>query len=79
MQKPNSGRVVVVTGASAGVGRATMRAFAREGAHIGLVARDTESLHVAAREVDQHGEKGLAIPVEVSSSGEWTGVIVDWG
>jgi NADP-dependent 3-hydroxy acid dehydrogenase YdfG len=37
-------RVVVVTGASAGVGRATVRAFASEGAHIGLIARDMETL-----------------------------------
>jgi NADP-dependent 3-hydroxy acid dehydrogenase YdfG len=37
-------RVVVVTGASAGVGRATVRAFAGEGAHIGLIARDMETL-----------------------------------
>lgn len=50
MQKPNSSRVVVVTGASAGVGRATVRAFALEGVHIGLIARDTEGLHAAARE-----------------------------
>jgi NAD(P)-dependent dehydrogenase (short-subunit alcohol dehydrogenase family) len=55
-------RVVVVTGASAGVGRATVRAFAREGTHVGLIARDTEGFHVAAREVNQQGGKGLAVP-----------------
>ncbi|HEY4360036.1 MAG TPA: SDR family oxidoreductase [Bryobacteraceae bacterium] len=68
MRKPNSGRVVVVTGASAGVGRATVRAFAREGARIGLIARDTEGLHAAAREVDQLGGKGLSVPADVADA-----------
>ena len=36
--------IVVITGASAGVGRATVRAFARRGAHIGLVARGRDGL-----------------------------------
>ena len=59
-------KVVVVTGASAGVGRATVRAFAAEGARVGLIARDTEGLYVAAREVDQSGGKGLAVPADVA-------------
>jgi short-subunit dehydrogenase len=70
MQKPNSSRVVVVTGASAGVGRATARAFALEGAHVGLIARDTEGLHVAAREVSERGGKGLAVPADVADSNQ---------
>ncbi len=68
MQKPNSVRVVVVTGASAGVGRATTRAFAREGAHVGLIARDTEGLHVAAREMSDLGGRGLAVPADVAEA-----------
>jgi NADP-dependent 3-hydroxy acid dehydrogenase YdfG len=39
--------VVVITGASAGVGRATVRAFARDGARIGLLARGRDGLEVA--------------------------------
>jgi short-subunit dehydrogenase len=68
MQKANSPRVVVVTGASAGVGRATVRAFASEGAHIGLIARETKGLHVAAKEVDEAGGKGLAVPADVANA-----------
>ncbi|HEX3875783.1 MAG TPA: SDR family oxidoreductase [Bryobacteraceae bacterium] len=68
MEKTNKGRVVVVTGASAGVGRATVRAFAREGCRVGLLARDTEGLHVAAREVDELGGKGLAVPTDVADA-----------
>jgi NAD(P)-dependent dehydrogenase (short-subunit alcohol dehydrogenase family) len=66
--KQSSPRTVVVTGASAGVGRATVRAFARQGARVGLLARDTEGLHNAAREVNELGGKGLAIPVDVADA-----------
>lgn len=59
---------MVVTGASAGVGRATIRAFAREGAYVGLLARDTEGLHTAAREAGQLGGKGLAVPVDIADA-----------
>ena len=67
MKQANS-RTVVITGASAGVGRATARAFAREGARVGLLARDTEGLHAAAREVNELGGKGLAIPTDVADA-----------
>ena len=70
MSNPKSDRVVVVTGASAGVGRATIRAFAREGARVGLIARDTEGLHVAAREVGELGGKGLAVPADVADANQ---------
>jgi short-subunit dehydrogenase len=41
---------VVVTGASAGAGRATARAFARHGARLALIARTSEGLEAARRE-----------------------------
>jgi NAD(P)-dependent dehydrogenase (short-subunit alcohol dehydrogenase family) len=59
-------KVVVVTGASAGVGRATARAFARRGARIGLVARGTDGLEGARREVAEAGSEAIAVPTDVA-------------
>lgn len=58
--------VVVVTGASAGVGRATVQAFARRGAHIGLLARGKDGLEGARRDTEKLGGKGLVLPTDVS-------------
>ena len=60
--------VVVITGASAGVGRATVRAFAREGAHIGLVARGRDGLEGARAEVEAAGGRALVLPLDVSDA-----------
>ena len=57
---------MAVTGASAGVGRAVVRAFAREGAHVGLMARGTEGLEAAAEEVRRQGGRALVLPLDVS-------------
>ncbi|HWA98740.1 MAG TPA: SDR family oxidoreductase [Pirellulales bacterium] len=59
-------KVVVITGASAGVGRATVRAFARRGARIGLLARGAAGLAAAQREVEQLGGQAIALPTDVS-------------
>lgn len=58
--------VVVVTGASSGVGRAVARRFASDGALIGLLARGERALVATAEEVDERGGKGLAIPTDMS-------------
>ena len=58
--------VVVVTGASAGVGRATVREFARRGAHLGLIARAPDGLESAKREVEDAGGKALVFPADVA-------------
>ena len=57
---------VVITGASAGVGRATIREFAKYGAHIGLIARGQERLEEAAREVREAGGRALVLPLDVT-------------
>ncbi|MGH9502840.1 MAG: SDR family oxidoreductase [Terriglobales bacterium] len=60
--------VVVITGASAGVGRATVREFARHGASIGLVARGLDGLRAAKREVEAAGGRALVLPADVSDA-----------
>ena len=58
--------VVVITGASAGVGRATAQAFARRGARIGLIARGKEGLEGAQREVEAAGGQSVIHLVDVA-------------
>lgn len=60
--------VVVITGASAGVGRATAHAFAKRGARIGLLARGTDRLASTAEEVKALGGQAISIPTDVADS-----------
>jgi NAD(P)-dependent dehydrogenase (short-subunit alcohol dehydrogenase family) len=60
--------VVVITGASAGVGRAAVRKFARHGARIGLLARGTDGLKAARGEVEELGSEALVIPTDVADA-----------
>lgn len=62
--------VVVITGATAGVGRATVRRFARDGAKIGLLARDPDRLKETQRDVERLGGKAAAISVDVADAGK---------
>jgi NAD(P)-dependent dehydrogenase (short-subunit alcohol dehydrogenase family) len=68
MKSKNKPQVVVITGASAGVGRATVQAFARKGARIGLLARGQAGLDGAVRDVKNLGGEALAIPTDVADA-----------
>jgi NAD(P)-dependent dehydrogenase (short-subunit alcohol dehydrogenase family) len=57
-----------VTGASAGLGRAIVREFAREGAQLGLIARGQERLETTRAEVEQLGGRGLVLPLDVADA-----------
>jgi NADP-dependent 3-hydroxy acid dehydrogenase YdfG len=54
--------VVVITRASTGVGRATVRKFAKHGARIGLIARGVDGLKAAQKEVEELGGKRSSFP-----------------
>ncbi|HET7274212.1 MAG TPA: SDR family oxidoreductase [Longimicrobiaceae bacterium] len=68
MDDEKRGQVVVITGASAGVGRATAQAFARRGARIGLIARGIDGLEGAKRDVEALGGEALVLPCDVADA-----------
>jgi NAD(P)-dependent dehydrogenase (short-subunit alcohol dehydrogenase family) len=59
-------QTVVVTGASAGIGRATARLFGERGARVALIARGQAGLDGAARDVEEAGGTALAISADVA-------------
>lgn len=59
-------QTVVITGASAGIGRATAQLFGQRGANVALLARGAAGLEGAARDVEAGGGKALAIPTDVA-------------
>ena len=63
-------RVAIVTGGSAGIGRATALAFAREDAYVVVADRDVERGHTVVDEIDARGGKGLFVATDVSSEAE---------
>jgi NADP-dependent 3-hydroxy acid dehydrogenase YdfG len=59
--------IVVITGASAGIGRATARAFGKRGAFVGLLARGRDGLEAAKREIEELGGRALVCVVDVAN------------
>src|SRR5256714_3376968 len=66
----SASEVVVITGASAGVGRATAQRFAKERAQIALLARGRDGLEAARKEVENLGGKALLVMVDVADAGQ---------
>jgi NAD(P)-dependent dehydrogenase (short-subunit alcohol dehydrogenase family) len=62
--------VVVVTGASAGVGRAVAREFGKRRARVGLIARGRAGLEAAKQEIEQLGGEAIVLPLDVSDHDE---------
>jgi len=67
--------VVIVTGASKGIGRATALQFARTGARVALVARSTALLDEVRREIEQAGGQALTVPADVRNEEQLRSVV----
>lgn len=61
-------QVVVVTGASSGVGRAIARTFGAKGARVAVIARNQEALDAAAKEIRESGGDALVLPLDVTDA-----------
>jgi NAD(P)-dependent dehydrogenase (short-subunit alcohol dehydrogenase family) len=68
MQKKHE--VAVVTGASAGIGRAIARLLGKRGAKVGLIARGVDGLEAAKREIEDLGGEALVLPLDVADHEE---------
>ncbi len=70
MKKDFKGKTVVIAGASAGLGRAMVREFAKHGANVGLIARGIDGLRAACDEVEELGGHGFIAQADVSIADE---------
>jgi NAD(P)-dependent dehydrogenase (short-subunit alcohol dehydrogenase family) len=61
-------KVVVITGATGGVGRVTAWEFAKQGAKIALIARSAEQLEATKKEVEEYGGKAITIQTDVADA-----------
>jgi NAD(P)-dependent dehydrogenase (short-subunit alcohol dehydrogenase family) len=62
--------IVAVSGATSGIGRAIVQAFARQGAHLGLLARGEEGLEGARRDAERLGGQAIAVPTDVADAAQ---------
>src|SRR3712207_6583221 len=68
--KPLDEQVLVITGASSGIGLATARSAARQGAMVVLTARSEDALADAVRDINDSGGKAVFVPADVANRGE---------
>lgn len=83
MPRPLAEQVVVITGASQGVGRAIARAFGARGAQVALIARGVDGLNACGREIEQAGGEALVLQADVSDAAQVqkaaSAVAAKWG
>lgn len=72
MEHPLAGKVVIITGASSGIGAATARTLARLGCKLVLAARSAEKLQSLAEEL---GESSLAVPTDITLASDVTRLV----
>lgn len=74
-KKPLKDQVVVVTGASSGLGRAVARLAGRRGAKVVVTARNSEALDACVREIEAFGSEALAVPADCTVQDEVAQVV----
>src|SRR5688572_30279365 len=72
------GKVALVTGSTRGIGLATARAFAREGALVGVCARDGEAAKKAAAGLAEVGKPGIPFALDISNHADVDRVIEEF-